>query len=764
MSYRSAMKAEEQAYAATPMRLLDGIGYILQLWRRHWPQALLLLLTLLIYESYKTFFSLTLRSLIDSLQGQGYVQNLAVVLGGLLLAFGLAFGARLVGEWLIARVGAKILNYLRLRMFQQLQRLPQRYYARTPVGEIISRFSGDLTAIERGTTTQFRDALLDVIELCLNIPVLFLLDWRLTLLVLFFMSLLALVLRSLALQATTAGYALRATDAQIATEINENVRGQALIRAFGFEPLMLVRFEHQLAHIETAGFQAAFARAMVSFTAKAILALGRLVTCVVGVWLVMRGGMSIGDLVAFLGLAEIVNLAVDDFCRNVLPDLINATNGIQRLEDLLQQPPDTIEPANAVVLAPLARQIQLQDASFSYTGQQANLHNIRMTILAGQSVAFVGPSGSGKSTLLGLLMRAHRATTGTITIDGTEIGNSTRASLQQQMGVVFQETYLFDITIGENIRMAKPAATDAEVVQAAKLAEIHDMIMALPQGYDTHVGEAGGALSGGQRQRIAIARAILRDPAILILDEATSALDPGTEAAINATLHRLGVGRTVISVTHRLASVVDADTIFVLDGGKVVESGTHDLLLQQQGLYAQLWQKQTGFAVRADGRAATVHAAYLGQMTLFAELDSAMLNRLAERFSPEYVVAGQVLFRQGDPGDKLYLIARGQVEVIVATAQGADRTIDRMSDGDHFGEMALLQDVARNATIRTITDCLFLTLPKNAFLALLDELPQLRPAIARQIQRTLRNRTHQQVTELAATNEQPMNARLAFVE
>ena len=743
---------------STPVSLLGGVRYILRLWLRHWPQALLLVLVLLVYESFKTFFSLSVREIINSLQATGRVQNFGATIGLIFLAFLVAFGARLLGERVIAQVGAKLLNYLRMTMFKQLQRLSQSYFARTPIGDITARFSSDLAMMERGLTLQLRDSILDGMEIIMNVPVLFYLDWRLGSLAMLSIVLLTFVLGWLAPRATQAGYQHKTTEAQIINEIQENTRAQALIRAFGFEPLMLARFERSLAGVETTGFKALFRRTTVTLAAKAMLALSRIVTVGAGVFLVMQGAMTIGDLVAFLSLLEIVNLAVDDFSRGVLPDLITATSSIQRIEDLLQQAPDTIDRVDAVAIPRLAREIQLKDLCFSYTGQEKNLAQVNMTIPAGQSVAFVGPSGSGKSTLLSLLIRAHTPSSGTIAFDGVDISAATRASLQKQMGVVFQDTYLFNTTIRENIRMAKPDASDAMVEEAAKMAEIHDLIVRLPHQYDTSVGEAGGWLSGGQRQRIAIARAIIRDPAILILDEATSALDPGTEAAINATLQRVAQSRTVIAVTHRLSSVVHADAIFVLDHGHLVESGPHQALLQQQGLYADLWKKQSGFEVSNDGRTATVHPAYLQRIALFADLDEDTRTSLAERFSAEYMDKGQIIFRQGDIGERLYLIARGQVEVLVRNAQGEvqdeaqgeeqiideqiidEQIIDVMGDGDHFGEMALLENAPRNATIRTVTGCLFLTLPKQEFLLLLEERPEVRAIVNSQIERTRLNR------------------------
>ncbi|MCX6049600.1 MAG: ATP-binding cassette domain-containing protein [Chloroflexi bacterium] len=732
--------ARSVAKMQSPINLAGGIQYILRQWRRHWRTALLVLLTMLIYELFKTLFALSLKAIIDNLQTPGQPQKLVNVLLALFVGFLVSFGARALGEKLIARIGVQILNQLRVKLFQHLQQLSQNYYARTPIGNILARFSSDLADIEKAATAKLRDGVLDAYELLLNIPVLFYLDWRLATLTLFFIILLTFGLDRFTPKATKAGYALKSAEAQLANEIQENTRAQAVIRAFGFEPLMLDRFTRQIAVLETIGVEASFLRALVSLLAKAGLALFRVAITGVGVWLVVRGNLTIGSLIAFINLLEIVNLAVDDLSRNVLPDFITATSGIQRIEELLQEVPDTVDRVDATPLPPLSDQIRLDHVSFSYTDHENNLTDINLTIPAGKSVAFVGPSGSGKSTLLTLLMRAHEASSGAILLDGLDIRSVQRASLQQQMAVVFQDTYLFNTTIAENIRMAKPTATDEEVEAAAKLAEIHDLIITLPKQYATAVGEAGGWLSGGQRQRVAIARAIIRNPAILILDEATSALDPSTEQAINATLQRLAQSRTVISVTHRLSSVTQADRIFVLQAGRLVASGVHAELLQQHGLYAELWQKQTGFEISADGRAATVHAAYLRHVTIFSILDTATLQTLAQHFSSEPVEEGQIVFRQGDVGDKLYLIARGQVEVLARDAQGEERRLDIMRDGDHFGEMALLQAAPRNATIRTLTDCLFLTLPKKEFLALLEELPAVRTAVDQQIERSRLNR------------------------
>lgn len=734
-----------QPAAVAPFTLMSGIWYVIRFWRYYWLRALLILFLMTVYLLFKTYFALVVKSMIDSLQATGQVSNFLTIVATLGGGFLIAFGARLLAERQIAQIGVKIVNDLRMRMYQHMQHLSQGFYARTPVGSLLTRFSSNLTDLEKAAGIKMRDAVLNLLEILYNYPVLFFLDWRLAILSLILLVGMALLLSRLVPATTVAGYQLKQVEAQLAGQVQEAARAQGVIRAFGFEPQMLARFKQQIEAMQTTGATASFSNARVSLFAKGYLMATRLLLTSVGAVLVMYDFMTLGSLIAFLGLVELVNNSTDDLVRNVLPDFIATTSSIQHIEELLHERPDTEDLPNAVAIQPLKKAIEVKKVSFSYTGEVANLQAIDMMIRAGTSVAFVGPSGSGKSTLLSLLMRAHEATAGAIRFDGVDLRQARRDSLQQQMGVVFQETYLFDTSIRENIRMAKPDASDAEVEEAAKLAEIHDLIMRLPQQYETRVGEAGGWLSGGQRQRVAIARAIIRGPAILILDEATSALDPATEAAINATLRRLAQSRTVVAVTHRLSSVVEADCIFVLQAGRLVESGAHADLVQQDGIYAQLWQKQTGFEVSADGRSAVVHAAYLRHIGLFSALDLETLSTLASRFSPEYIGEGQFVIRQGEPGDKLYLIARGQVEVLVHDEEGSSRRIDTMQDGDHFGEMALLSDAPRNATICTLTGSLFLTLPKKEFLELVQSMPAVRSAVDAQIARTLANRDRMQI-------------------
>jgi ATP-binding cassette subfamily B protein len=270
--------------------------------------------------------------------------------------------------------------------------------------------------------------------------------------------------------------------------------------------------------------------------------------------------------------------------------VINGAAGRQRIEDILQEVPKIKDVSDAIELSNFEREIYFDNVSFKYSEDRCGIENLSLKIRKGDFVAFVGGSGAGKSTIVNLITRLYEPTSGKILFDGIDLCQATMGSLRSQIGLVSQEVILFNYSMRENIRMGNLKATDEAVETAAKAAQIHDFILTLPEGYDSSVGDRGGQLSGGQKQRIALARALIRNPAILILDEATSALDPLTEAEIISTLEQLAKERTVIVITHSLKQVLGANTIFVLENGKLVASGSHGNLIEQEGLYASLWQ------------------------------------------------------------------------------------------------------------------------------------------------------------------------------
>jgi ATP-binding cassette subfamily B protein len=294
--------------------------------------------------------------------------------------------------------------------------------------------------------------------------------------------------------------------------------------------------------------------------------------------MVMQRTLSLGSLAAFQALFLSLGHSLS-YVTQYVPNLVQASGGLRRIGELLNEAPSVQDRPGADELAQMSREITFRGVRFGYSSSELQLKGVDLSISKGESVAFVGSSGSGKSTILSLVMRFYDPQSGSVSIDGRDLREVSLKSLHLQIGAVFQDSFLFNISIRENIRLGRPEASDAEVEEATRAAGLDDDIASLPQRYDTLVGERGSRLSGGQRQRIAIARAIIHDPEILILDEATSALDPATEAAVNATLSRAVHGRTTLSVTHRLASVVEADRIFVMDAGEIREQGRHEELL-----------------------------------------------------------------------------------------------------------------------------------------------------------------------------------------
>jgi ATP-binding cassette subfamily B protein len=312
----------------------------------------------------------------------------------------------------------------------------------------------------------------------------------------------------------------------------------------------------------------------------------------IGAYLATKGQITIGTFVTFESAFWEVSYNIAHL-MHFIPVSIQAAAAVRHIQELLDEPTRGADRPGAPDLPRITNDITFDRVTFGYEGGETPvLDNLSLKLNVGKSIAIVGPSGSGKSTLLNLILRLYVPDEGRLTIDGVDIRRVTRESLRGSMAVVFQENMLFNMSIRENIRLGKEGATDEEVQEAARKAEIHRYIMSLPQKYDTPVGERGDTLSGGQRQRIAIARAIIRNPSVLLLDEATSALDQTTEAAINRTLLKVAEGRTMIWSTHRLTSVVEMDEIIVISGGKAIERGSHAQLLAANGTYRKLWDDQ----------------------------------------------------------------------------------------------------------------------------------------------------------------------------
>ena len=704
--------------------------------RVHWGVGLLILCGLLIEMAFNSAVPMSFKYLVDYAILPRNETILMAILAGLAASLIVAAAAGLALDYLYAKFSTAVMNDLRWQMFTHLQRLSMNFFARSQAADITARFSNDLTSFDHALGLVLDGCVLPAMDAALTVLLLFILDWRLGLIAMLALPACFVGPRLLTPRATAAGYLRKRSESQTASTVQENISGQSVIKVFSLEKSMLARFAERLAHLATVCLRVNFLSSLIERTAYVGTLVVQVLVLGVGGYMAFRGQLSIGSLAAFQALFSnfVTSLAS---LTHFYPTLVQAGAGMQRIEELLAEKPGVVDPPGATALPRLAQEIRFSGVKFGYSPLQLILNDVSFVIHAGQSVAFVGPSGSGKSTVLTILTRFYEPDAGVVAFDGHEVRTVLQDSLRGQLGVVFQESILFNTTIRDNIRVGKADASDAEIEAAARASEMHDLIMAMPEGYDTPVGERGARLSGGQRQRIAIARALLRDPRVLVLDEATSALDAASEASINQTLERVAKGRTVVSVTHRLAAVVNMDRIFVIEAGHLVEQGQHAELLAMGGVYSKLWQKQQGFVI-AKGGSARVEASRLHAIPMLQALDKDVLEALADIFITERCPAERDVFREGDPGDRFYIIARGRVSVWVNTPDGGSKQIRSMDDGDHFGEIALMEDTPRTATVRTSTDCIFLTLARDPFLKLLQREAKLREAFRKVVAERLR--------------------------
>ena len=746
-------ETEVEAAEATSAQL-SGIRQIGRLvgaaLRARWGVGLLIFGGLLIEMAFSAAVPMSFKYLVDYAIVPRNEKILIAILVALAASLIVASAAGLGLDYLYAKFSTGVLNDLRWRMFKHLQRLSMNFFARAPAADILARFSNDLSSFDRALGSAVDGCALPAMDIVLSAALLFALDWRLGLIAMLAIPACFTGPRVITPRATEAGYQRKQNESQTSGTVQENISGQSVIKAFSLEKSMLARFAERIALQAAASLRVSFLSALIERSAYIGTLVVQVLVLGLGGYMAFRGRLSIGSLAAFQALFGNFINSLASF-THFYPTLVQAGAGMRRIQELLDEKPGVVDLPDARTLPRLSQEIKFNGVKFGYTSAQLNLNEVSFTIRAGESVAFVGPSGSGKSTVLTILTRFYEPDGGAVAFDGNDVRAASQESLRGQLGIVFQESILFNTSIRENIRIGKPDATDAEIAAAARAAEMHELILAMPDGYDTNVGERGGRLSGGQRQRIAIARAILRDPRVLVLDEATSALDAGTEASINKTLERVAKGRTVVSVTHRLAAIVNMDRIFVMDRGRLVEQGRHAELLARGGVYARLWEKQSGFVIAENGSQARVAASRLHSIPMLQSLDAETLNTLADIFITERCPAERDVFREGDPGDKFYIVARGTLTVWINTADGGQKQIRTMDDGDHFGEIALMEDTPRTATVRTSSDCIFLTLARDPFLKLLEREPQLRESF----QKVVAERLKASATILKSRNAPP---------
>ncbi len=634
------------------MGAVHVVRFGLRYWRPHIWSGLLLLTFLLFQQSYGITIAYAMKRLVDHALPQKDSAAVITLLLALAGAYILTVVATVGAERVAANISASVMCDLRLQMFDKLQRLSIAYHSRTHSGDVIARFSADLSDIEKGVTMRIVDGVMSLIGLLVYIPFLFILDVRLATVVVVCLPLMLIGGRGFSRPASKARKQLRKDEAVVIEAVADNVRAQPVIKLFDLGGHANETFGEKVGRLREDYARSTFLTAMVGTVTSVGVLLFQGIVIGVGAMLALYDSMEIGTLVAFATLHASVSKQAYDLSKKVVPALLSAGAGVARIEELLDEPLDIVDAPNALETAPGPASFRLENVSFEYEPGQPCIEDISLEIRAGESVAFVGPSGSGKSTVLKFLLRFHDPLTGSVIMREHDLREISLSSLHQHIGAVFQDPLLLAGTIRDNIRMGKLDATDAEIEDAARDAQIHDTIMAMPGGYETLIGEAGGSLSGGQRQRLAIARALVRAPSVLVLDEATSALDPASESAIQETIANLSLGRTVISVTHRLAQATSADKIFVFDNGKLAQDGTHESLKDTAGIYADLWRKQSGVEVSMHGTAARVQPQWLREIPLFMSAPDNVLSRVAGELVFERLDASRTVFEEGDVGDK----------------------------------------------------------------------------------------------------------------
>ena len=488
--------------------------------------------------------------------------------------------------------GIQVEADIRRDLFRHLQSLGFDFFDRNRTGQLMSRLTSDLFEVTELAHHGPEDLFISLATIIGALAVMFSIEWRLALVVSLLIPVFILVIISRRRKMGEASRQVKAKIAVITTEIESSLSGIRTAKAFANESVEFAKFSAANDRFRVS--KRAFHKEMGIFTAvmEFFLSILSVAVIAVGGWLIMNDQMNYIDLITF-------SLYISSFISpvrklaNFAEQYAVGLAGLQRFTQIMRTEPELRDAPGAKTLADVRGEITTDHVDFAYEGDLDVLHDVCLHVTPGETIAIVGPSGGGKTTLCQLIPRFYDVTHGSISIDGLDIRQVTQQSLREHIGVVQQDVFLFADTILENIRYGKPGATMDEIIDAARKAEIYDDILAMPDGFDTYVGERGTPLSGGQKQRIAIARIFLKNPPILILDEATSALDTITEAKIQSAFDALAKGRTTLIIAHRLSTIRNATRILVIENGRIQEAGTHQALMEKNGIYANLYLTQT---------------------------------------------------------------------------------------------------------------------------------------------------------------------------
>lgn len=458
-------------------------------------------------------------------------------------------------------------------------------------GEIGTRFFDDIEKVRGFLTAVFGNIWIEMIVLLFVVVVMITLNIKLTLLAVVLVGFQFVLAHFLSKKFKTSTRSMMQYRSVMSGFIFEKIQGAFLSKLFASEKHDKEELDQHLTHFDRLTDKHAKVNAVMLASVNVLSDMTPFIVAISASLFVIDGSLTVGSLIAFFAYVDKMRSPVAALV-NAYPAITEGSVALQRIFDFFKTPAAIKEAVNPVQLTTFDHSIQFENVSFSYNGKDNIIKNISLTIEKGKTYAFVGESGGGKSTILQLLLRMYDVTNGEVLIDGVNIRNYTLASLREHMGIVTQDNFLYSTSIKENIKMAKLDASDEEMMEAAEKAFAHDFISALPNGYDTEIGERGIKLSGGQKQRIALSRVFLKNPSLIILDEATSALDNESEKLVQESINQFDHEKTIIMIAHRLSTIVNADTIFVIKNGEVVESGNHQSLIKENGYYKELYSKQ----------------------------------------------------------------------------------------------------------------------------------------------------------------------------
>ncbi len=544
-------------------------------------------------------FPLVTRSaLYDMLPGQMY-KTFFTVMAAVVVSYVLRSFLNFVVAYYGHTFGIRVEADIRRDLFRHMQELSFDFYDQNRTGKLMARLTSDLFELTELAHHGPEDLLTSVLTICGALAVMGSIQWRLAVIVALMIPVFLVVVMSMRRRMGRASAAAKEKTGHINQEIESSLSGVRTAKAFANEDVEAARFDAANQIFKTSKRE--FHKAMGMFHSSVEFFLCSLNVVIIGFggWYVMQGKMDYRDLLTFsLYISSFVSpmRKLSGFSEM----FANGFAGLNRFVAVMRTDPTIQDKPGAKALRDVQGSIAVKDVSFAYDGDLAVLHNVSLEVRPGETLAIVGPSGGGKSTLCQLIPRFYDVSSGAISIDALDVRDVTQRSIHENIGIVQQDVFLFADTILENIRYGKPGATMEEAIEAAKKAEIYEDILAMPQGFQTYVGERGTLLSGGQKQRVAIARIFLKNPPILILDEATSALDSVTEAKIQRAFDNLAIGRTTLIIAHRLSTIRNADRIVSIADGVITECGSHEELVDKGGIYAQLYKTQNALAL--EGR------------------------------------------------------------------------------------------------------------------------------------------------------------------